>query len=181
MVVCPARPSGADAGSLPWPAPGDLDETSAMSVRAHRVQVTEDDREILPSHSSAFEVTVAEGDERTPEQWARSVFEETPKMIRWFVVFGWRYVLGLQLGPSLSPAHLSGWRILNNESHLIILGVRSRLLTAHKYLRIVNGRVVMTTIVQYDRKAAKAVWTLVTPVHYRTEPYLLGYAASHPM
>ena len=80
-----------------------------MATRAHRCEVTEGADDLGRSdYASAFEVTIGEGDGRSPEQWARAVFEGAPTAIRWFVVFGWRYVLGLRLGPRSSPDYVAG-------------------------------------------------------------------------
>ena len=127
---------------------------------------------------SAFEVAIAPGDNRTPEQWARSVFENAPAVIRSFVEFGWRYILGLRLGPRSSPEHVSGWTVRDTGPGVIRLEVHSWLLTATKEIQVANSTVRISTVVRYERRLGRVVWTLVTPVHYLTEPYLLGHAAS---
>lgn len=148
-------------------------------MRARRVNVTDEpDTLASPDYASAFEVTSAAGDQRSPEQWVRDVFEGAPRAARWFVLLGWRYALGLRLGPRPSPAHVLGWRIVRRTPDSITLEVRSALVTAHKLLRVERSRVVMTTFVRYDRPFASALWSAVTPVHHRTEPYLLGHAAT---
>lgn len=150
-----------------------------MATRAHRCEVTEGADDLGRSdYASAFEVTIGEGDGRSPEQWARAVFEGAPTAIRWFVVFGWRYVLGLRLGPRSSPDYVAGWRVRDSRPGLINLEVHSWLLTADKEIRVAGDSVRMSTFVHYRRGLGRAIWTLVTPVHHHTEPYLLGYAAS---
>jgi hypothetical protein len=129
---------------------------------------------------SAFEVTIAEGDDRSPEQWARAAFEEAPTAIRWFVQFGWRYVLGLRLGPRSSPDHVAGWIIRDTGPGIINLEAQSWLLAATKEIRVSADTVRMETNVRYRRSSGRVIWTLLTPVHYLTEPYLLGFAASRP-
>jgi hypothetical protein len=151
-----------------------------MAVHAHRCEVTESADGLERSdYASAFEVTIAKGDGRSPEQWARAAFEEAPAALRWLVMFGWRFVLGLRLGPSSSPDYISGWRIRDARPGVIILEVHSWLLTADKEVRVASGSVRMSTFVSYKRGLGRAFWTLVAPVHHRTEPYLLSYAASH--
>ena len=69
-----------------------------MATRAHRCEPTEDPDELGGSdYAGAFEVTIGRGDDRSPEQWSRSVFESAPIAIRWFVVFG----LAVRLGDSV--------------------------------------------------------------------------------
>jgi hypothetical protein len=130
-------------------------------------------------HASAFEVAINDGDSRSPEQWARAVFEGGPAAVQSFVELGWRYVLGLRLGPRSSPDHVSGWTVRNAGPDAISLDVHSWLLTATKDIRVANGTVRVGTVIRYERRLGRLVWTLVTPVHFLAEPYLLGYAASH--
>ena len=123
-----------------------------MAARAHRCAITEDPDGLGGSdYAGAFEVTIAQRDDRSPEQWARSVFESTPTAIRWFVLFGWRFILGLRLGPRLAPDCVSGWRIRDVRSGVITLEAGSWLLTAYKEIRIASGRVRVSTFVRYRR------------------------------
>jgi hypothetical protein len=151
------------------------------SLRAHRVEVNEKSEEIAePDYASTFEVIVPDTDVRSPEQWVRATFEDAPRALRWFVLTGWRYVLGFRLGPRASATHVLGWQILTSTSDSIGLELRSPLVSAHKVLRVDGSRVRVTTFVRYERRMARALWTAATPIHHRTEPYLLGHAASHP-
>jgi hypothetical protein len=154
-------------------------KNSLMAVRAHRCEVTENPEDLVQSdYASAFEVTVAEGDGRSAEQWARAVFEDAPIAVRWLVVFGWRFVLGLRLGPRSSPGYISGWKVREARPGIVSLELRSWLLTADKVVQVANGSVRISTFVRYKRRLGRGIWTLVAPVHHRTEPYLLGAAAS---
>jgi Protein of unknown function (DUF2867) len=149
-------------------------------ARAHRCEQTENSDHLGGSdYAGAFEVTISQEDDRSPEQWSRSVFESSPTWIRLFVMFGWRFVLGLRLGPRMSPDYVSGWKIRDVRPGVITLEAGSWLLTAHKEIRVASGSVRVSTFVRYKRGLGQAVWLLVTPVHHRTEPYLLDYAASH--
>lgn len=145
---------------------------------AHRVDVTVESGALAnPDYASTFAVTASQSDARSAEQWIRDTFEGAPRAVRSFVVIGWRYLLGLQLGPPRSPAHVLGWKIVASSPDSIVLEVRSALVTACKVLRVESSRVVTTTFVRYERRAGRAVWSALAPVHHRTEPYLLGRAA----
>ena len=63
---------------------------------------------------------------------------------------------------------------------MIVLEARSKLLTVHKWVRVSNGTRLMTTFVHCERTLGKAVSMLFIPVHFRTEPYVLAHAATHP-
>jgi hypothetical protein len=145
------------------------------------VEVAEhDDTLANPDYASAFEVTITDREFRSPEQWARATFEGAPATMRWFILFGWRFVMHFRLGPRPSSTHVLGWNIVSAAPEIIVLEVRSAIATAHKVVRVEPSRVVMTTFVRYERRSARAIWSMVAPVHHRTEPYLLGHAASHP-
>jgi hypothetical protein len=152
-----------------------------VAIRAHRCEATESSESVgRAGHASAFVVTIAEGDSRSPEQWAGAVFEEAPTAIRSFVRFGWRYVLGLRLSPSSSPDYIAGWTVRDSGPTIINLEVQSWLLTARKEIRVSGDTVRIETDVRYKQNAGRILWTLLIPVHYLTEPYLLGFAASRP-
>lgn len=151
------------------------------SVRAHRVAVTdESDTLAQPDYASAFEVAITGTDLRSAEQWVRATFEGAPRALRWLVTVGWQYVLGFRLGPRPSPTHVLGWRIVTGTPDSILLELQSPFMTAHKVLRVESSRVFTATFVRYERRPARALWSVVAPIHHRTEPYLLGHAASHP-
>jgi hypothetical protein len=148
-----------------------------VTARASRVDVTEPEDPDFGRHdyASAFEVAVT-GVQRSPRQWARAVFEDSPSAVRRFVVFGWKYVLHFRLGPRPSADHVLGWKVRREEPDLVALEVRSGLLSALKVVRVHDSRGVMTTYVRYERPLGRALWSAVAPVHHRTEPYLLGHA-----
>ena len=149
------------------------------SMRARRVEVSEQTDALAgASYASAFEVASPRADARSAEQWARAAFEHAPVALRSAVLVGWRGVLGLRLGPRQSAAHVLGWTIVRQARDSIVLEARSPLLTARKVVRVESSRVVMTTFVRYERRAGRAVWAAVAPVHHRTEPWLLAHATS---
>ncbi len=155
-----------------------MTQQAARLVR--RVEVPETDRiAATADYATAFAVEVGNEDERTPEQWARLIFEGAPTALRWFVTIGWRFVLGLRLGPTRSPEYVLGWRIVGRAAQAITLRAESKLIVAHKVVLAANARVTVTTSVRYERRSGRLVWTAVSPVHHRTEPLLLSRAAAH--
>jgi hypothetical protein len=155
--------------------------------RAHRVEVPEAVRSAgSPAgvdDATAFEILVAQDDERSPEQWARLIFEGAPIALRWFVLIGWRVVLRLRLGPARTPAYVLGWRIVGTtasafpSAEAITLQVRSKLITADKIVQVNRSRVTVTTLVRYERRTGRLIWMAVSPIHHLTEPLLLTRAA----
>jgi len=152
------------------------------SRRAHRVTATLLTRttDNPPDYSDAFEVPTDRADTRTPEQWARAVFESAPRKSRWFLLLGWREVLGLRLGPRSSSEHVLGWRIVETSPEAVRLELRSALMTAHLILRVAGSTAVLITNVYYTRPLAHPLWAAVGLIHRQMIPYLLGRAASLP-
>jgi Protein of unknown function (DUF2867) len=150
-----------------------------MAARAHRVDVTEKTTvPEAPDFASAFEVAISQANDRSPEDWARTIFEQGPPALRSFVLIGWRFVLGLHLAPGGTPDQIAGWRVVDRQLDAITLEARSRLMTARKVVRIKSSQLLVTTFVQYDRPAARVLWPMVVPIHHRTEPLLLAHAVS---
>ncbi|GHO57632.1 DUF2867 domain-containing protein [Ktedonobacter robiniae] len=152
------------------------------STRAYRVAADLENwaTDNSPDYRDAFEVQVLSTDTRTPELWARAVFERAPRLVRWFLLLGWRWVLGLQLGPRSSLDHVLGWRITSKETDAIHLELRSTLMTAQLILRVASSTAVLTTHVSYTQRLAHPLWTAVGLIHRQMVPYLLGRAASCP-
>ena len=152
------------------------------SRRVHRVAATLETRttDNPPDYRDAFEVPTDRTDTRTPEQWARAVFESAPRKSRWFLLLGWRGVLGLRLGPRPSSDHVLGWRIVETSPEAVRLELRSAVMTAHLILRVASSTAVLTTHVYYTRPLAHPLWAAVGPIHRQMIPSLLGRAASLP-
>jgi hypothetical protein len=152
----------------------------AGSIRAHRVAAALETRatDNPPDYIDAFEVPIS--NTRTPEQWARAVFESAPRPVRWFLLLGWREMLGLRLGPRPSSDHVLGWRITETSPDAVRLELRSSLMTAQLILRVASSTAVLTTHVYYTRRLAHPLWAAVGPIHRQVIPYLLGRAASFP-
>jgi hypothetical protein len=111
----------------------------------------------------------------------RGLFSRVPRAkSRWFLLLGWRGVLGLRLGPRPSSDHVLGWRIVETSPEAVRLELRSAVMTAHLILRVASSTVVLTTNVYYTRPLAHPLWAAVGPIHRQLIPYLLGRAASFP-
>lgn len=113
----------------------------------------------------AYEVDIAPGDERSAEQWARDAWEGAPAPLRWFMLAGWRFVLGLRLGPRSSSDHILGWSISRRSPDETVCQLRSLFLSASNIFRRVDGRLVWSTHVTYDRPIARVIWPPVSLLH----------------
>lgn len=129
-------------------------------------------------YTYALEADIAGSDARSPEQWARAAFEDPSVAMRWFLLAGWRTVLGLRLGPLRSPDHVLGWHVLDRAANSIVLETRSWFLTCNQVFWISECTLVYTTSVRYERKIGRVIWPPVSLVHGRTLPHLLRRAIS---
>jgi hypothetical protein len=118
---------------------------------------------------------------RSPEQWARAVWEQAPSPVRWLLLTGWRIGLGLHLTPAQdTSAHVLGWALSRTNDRAAVLDARSRLMTARNVVELDGPRVRWTTFVRFDKRPAGALWSLAAPVHQAVLPYLLRRAAARP-
>jgi hypothetical protein len=150
-----------------------------MGGTARRVEVTAEllaiDTLANPNYAVAFVVPAT--DTRTPEQWARAVFEAVSAGVRWYLRIGWKYGLWLRLGPSSSPQHVAGWQIVESTSQVIIIEAESPLLVAHNVIQVGNDGVSLTTSVRYERWLGRVLWSIAAPLHVRTLPHLMRHAS----
>lgn len=124
----------------------------------------------------AFELSLPAAGDRSPEQWARAVWEQAPALVRRLLLIGWRAGLGLRLGPLNTPAHVLGWALTSATGQAAVLDARSRLMTARNVVELRDRGVRWTTFVRFDRRPAAALWSLAAPVHCAAIPYLLRRA-----
>lgn len=130
-------------------------------------------------YAVAFELSHPATDTRSPEQWARAVWEQAPPPARRFLLVGWRIGLGLRLGPLDTPAHVLGWVLTSTTGRAVVLDARSRLMTARNVVELRGTRVRWITFVRFDRRPAGTLWLLAAPVHQVMITYLLRRAAAH--
>jgi hypothetical protein len=119
---------------------------------------------------------------RTPERWMRDFLQDAP---RWFQV-PWKAglgtaVLGLPLRLTSTANDVLGWTILLNTPRVIVVGLSSpRGVEARLIATTPPGRVVITTLAQFDTAYARTLWPPIRRLHRYFVPYLLTRAADHP-
>jgi hypothetical protein len=153
----------------------------ATATGVHRIVAMPDrpDTGDEPDYSDAFEVTLVSGTHpHSAEEWSRAVFEGAPRPVRWFLLTGWRVVLGLRLVPEFSPRRVLGWGIASNEPDMIRLESQSSMIAARLTFRVSGATVVLTTGVHFTGPMARPLWTAIGPVHRQALPYLLRRAVA---
>ncbi len=151
------------------------------AVRARQVAVPVEveafDTLADPDYAYACEMAHLPADTRSAEQWARSVFEDAPAVVRWLLRVGWVVGLGLRLGPSNSDSHVFGWKILSVSPEVVVLGIDSYLLSAHLVVRVEESRALHITFVRYEHRVTRVVWAVAKPIHQLVIPWLMRHAA----
>jgi|HubBroStandDraft_5_1064220.scaffolds.fasta_scaffold274621_2 hypothetical protein len=152
-------------------------------VRAHRVDVPPEIAHlnplVEPNYAEGWQVERSESDVRSPEQWARAIFEGAPRAAHAFLEVGWKLGLLLQLGPRNSEEYVFGWKIETNNPEVIVFGVHSALVgNASFVLCLQDSQVVLANFVRFERRGAGAIWASVLPIHRRMVPYVLTRGAS---
>jgi hypothetical protein len=129
-------------------------------------------------YTDHFEAPITAARDRTPEQWARAVFEDAPGPLRGLFASSFRYGLGLRLGPRTSPEHVLGWEIVDRQPDSITLESRSWFLTSRLVFRAEGSCLTQSTLVHYDRRIATVLWPPVSILHRQIVPRLLARAGS---
>jgi hypothetical protein len=181
-------PGGYSADESPVPLDvrhrGEVRQSTAMSdtrrcVRRTSVAEHDDFSGQGADFACAYEVDIASDDKRSPEEWARAAWEGAPALLRGFMLVGWRFVLGLRLGPRTSPEHILGWHITKRSPEETVCQLSSNFLDATNTFQRVDGRLVWSTVVTYDRRVAGVIWPPVSLLHRPLVRIALRRASRH--
>ena len=147
-----------------------------MSSPVRRVPVDEDLLALMPGGRSVCAFALRTSISATPEQWARALFDGPPALWRTPLWVGWRFGLGLRLGPRRAPDRVQGWTIESRGPDAITLGAESRLMSARNVVRVSAGTVTWTTLVGSWTRLGRLLWGAAAPVHHASVPILLTRA-----
>jgi hypothetical protein len=137
------------------------------------------DKSVAASYyTSAFRAVGQGSPPRTAEEWARSIFEAAPAVVRRVVSVGWRRILWLRLGPASSPVHVLGWPIVASSDSSLTLEAKSPVLTAQNILLVNGSELTWVTVVDSDCRLGRWLWTMAAPIHHLTIRLLLDRAAA---
>jgi hypothetical protein len=150
---------------------------TVLRIRPVPEAVRAADTMAAPDYVDGFSVPVPGGaSATTAEQWARAIFDDAPRTLYYFVVIGWRVVLGLRFGPRPSPEHVIGWRLAERGENWVRIEVGSTMLEAHIVFWLDPDRLTFSTSAHYERRRAQLIWIALSPVHGVVVPMLLRSA-----
>ena len=151
--------------------------TSKTHTRAERVQVTARARSRLADSDYADAFRILTTTRHTAEQWARRLFESGPAgPRRIFALLAWQGVLGLRLAPPDAPGQIAGWAIVENQDEIIVLHAASRLMVARMVIEVSGSDARFTTLLHYERPAARLIWAVAGNLHRALAPQVLDRA-----
>jgi len=153
---------GQARSTVPWQRPA----PAAM----HRL-----DRLIEADYTDLFMIAPVDGHMKSPEQWARAILEGAPWSLLVIVGLAWR-VLGLRLGPRASPDYILGFKIADRGKDHIIFGTTSWMMTPHLVLKVEGDRVLVATLIRYERRSARCIWPPLSMIHRRVGIALTRHA-----
>jgi hypothetical protein len=147
----------------------------ATRALAARTQIGDD----AADYVDVFEVPIEPTDSRTAEQAFRQGFGHKLGPGGAAVLWIHRHILRFRLGPSSSPESVIGWSITRSEPDEIVLTANGPLMHGELSLQRRDGRrAVLTTRLHYRHKiAARAVWSIVGPLHRIIAPELMKRTA----
>jgi hypothetical protein len=126
-----------------------------------------------PDYVDVFTAPASGATDRTPEEWARAVLEETPTGRAAPAL--WRR-LGLRLGPTPSAEHVQGLKIAARGDDWIRLETASWFMTAHGIVHTDDHQLSIALFIRYDHPIASLVWMPVSALHRRAVPVMLRQA-----
>jgi hypothetical protein len=127
-------------------------------------------------YHDAFTVDAGPGQERTGEQWARTILEDAPEAMRRTLLNGW-HRLGLDLGSPGSPDRVLGWEIRRNTPDCLLLDAGSPLgLRGELLFWARPGGLLTATFIEQRNVAARALWAPIVPQHQQIVRSLLTQA-----
>jgi hypothetical protein len=128
----------------------------------------------LPRADYTDSFSVASTGLHTAEEWARAAFRagslrDSKQVVR-------RRVLQLDLGPLDDPRRVTGWAIVDNQPHRLVLAAESWHLVARLVFGADAEEARVTTLVIYRHLVGRLVWAVVRPGHRRAVPHILAAA-----
>ncbi len=115
------------------------------------------------------------------EQWLRRVWEDAPPGLRVFLRFGWRFGLGLRLGPSDDVSYVVGWHIDSSTDRTVVVSASSRILSATNTLTAEDDMIRWETDVRFVHIVGRLVWPLAALLHQRIVPWSVRRAIAQQL
>lgn len=127
-----------------------------------------------PDYVDLFTLRTSSARDRSPEQWARAVFEDALGYVKGFLI--WRVIIGLRLKRRGSPDCVAGWEIADRGEDWLRMAAHSWMLTAHLVFQTDDEQVSLATFIRYNHPVAARAWPRLSRKHRAAAPALLREA-----
>ncbi|MEU8686632.1 hypothetical protein [Streptomyces sp. NPDC048611] len=114
--------------------------------------------------------------DRTAEQWARTIMEDAPSDMQRTLTQGWT-ALGLQLGPARSEGFVLGWRVQHSTPDLVLLSAAPTLgLSGELLLQRRPHSLLLSCFIRLDDDRARGLWDRTESRHPKAMHQMLERA-----
>ena len=129
------------------------------------------------AYDDAFLVETGQAQDRTAEQWARTILEDAPEKTRNGLLKGWA-TLGLRLDSTRADRFVLGWEVRRSTPDLVLLGASGRRgLSGELLFERQPGTLLFATFVQLENRLARGLWSVIASRHVQVVRYLLERAS----
>jgi len=119
--------------------------------------------------------------DRTAEQWARAMIEDSPAPMRTRLVIGWT-ALGLDLTLPTSDKGVLGWRIAHQTDEAIVLSAAGRLgLSGNLIFALRPEGLQFVTLIKQSNAVARSAWAKIESGHQAIVQSLLRQAGKREL
>jgi hypothetical protein len=155
---------------------------AAARITVRQIPLPDDARALTRlariDYSDAF--LLEAGIERSAEEWARAMLEDTPRPVQQGLLVGWT-ALGLRPRFARSADRVLGWPIARRDPDVLILAAASPLgLRAELLFRRAPGGLLFATLLEQRNAASRALWRAITAPHQQIIRSLLHHATTPP-
>jgi hypothetical protein len=127
-------------------------------------------------YCDAFLFDAGAAHEESAEDVIREILEGAPLAVRTQLLSGWT-AIGLKVGTS-SERSVLGWEVRRTVPEHVLLGADSRIgMPGELLLKKDGGALLFATFVAHRNPLARALWTVVEPVHVRVVRDILEQAS----
>jgi hypothetical protein len=129
-------------------------------------------------YEDTFRVELAKPESKSAEEWARAIFDRTPRALRAQMWSAWR-ALGFRLGSPFTRDLVLGWELRRTSPEVAVLGTHSWIgMPAELVVRRDQRGLLFATFVGMHNPFARAVWAAIDPVHRPAARRVLSALAS---
>ena len=123
-----------------------------------------------PDYADLFTIEMAGAEETSPEQWARTLFEETT--LGQMAPNAWR-TLRFRVGPRPSKDHVQRLKIADVGEQWIRLETASGYITLQFVVKTEENRLLLALFVRYEKPGAVVIFAPFAWTHRRSTPIML--------